>query len=50
MNKGVVADGVLIPRGDNGVHTFPGGVMLVTLGDQTLTAADTASGIYRHHG
>jgi hypothetical protein len=31
--------------GDNGVHTFSGGVMLVTLGDQTFTVTDTASGI-----
>ena len=31
--------------GDNGVHTFPGGVMLVTVGDQTLTATDTVSGL-----
>jgi DNA-binding beta-propeller fold protein YncE len=31
--------------GDNGVHTFPGGVTLITVGDQTLTATDTLSGI-----
>jgi DNA-binding beta-propeller fold protein YncE len=31
--------------GDNGVHTFSAGVMLVTLGDQTLTGSDTVSGI-----
>jgi hypothetical protein len=31
--------------GDNGVHTFSGGVTLVTLGDQTLTAVDSGSGI-----
>jgi hypothetical protein len=31
--------------GDNGVHTFPGGVTLVTVGDQALTATDTVSGI-----
>jgi streptogramin lyase len=31
--------------GDNGVHTFAGGVTLVTLGPQTLTATDTVSGI-----
>jgi streptogramin lyase len=31
--------------GDNGVHTFPGGVTLVTVGDQTLTVADNVSGI-----
>jgi hypothetical protein len=31
--------------GDNGVHTFPGGVLLVTLGDQTFTIIDTISGI-----
>jgi hypothetical protein len=32
-------------NGDNGVHTFPGGVTLVTVGDQTVTFTDTASGI-----
>ena len=26
-------------------HTFPGGVTLVTVGDQTLTSTDTVSGI-----
>jgi hypothetical protein len=31
--------------GDNGVHTFAGGVMLVTVGTQTLVATDTISGI-----
>jgi WD40-like Beta Propeller Repeat len=31
--------------GDNGVHTFPGGVMLLTLGDLTLSVTDTVSGI-----
>jgi hypothetical protein len=31
--------------GDNGVHTFSGGVTLVTVGDQTLTFTDTVSGI-----
>jgi hypothetical protein len=31
--------------GDNGVHTFTGGVILVTLGDQTFTITDTVSGI-----
>jgi hypothetical protein len=31
--------------GDNGVHTFSGGVTLVTVGDQTLTASDTVNGI-----
>jgi len=30
---------------DNGVHAFPGGVTLVTLGDQTFTITDTVSGI-----
>jgi hypothetical protein len=30
---------------DQGVHIFAGGVTLVTLGDQTLTATDTTSGI-----
>jgi hypothetical protein len=31
--------------GDNGLHTFPGGVMLLTGGDQTFTGTDTVSGI-----
>jgi hypothetical protein len=31
--------------GDNGVHTFSGGVTLLTVGDQTLTSTDTVSGI-----
>jgi hypothetical protein len=31
--------------GDNGVHTFSGGVTLVTLGDQTLTVTDNVSSI-----
>jgi hypothetical protein len=31
--------------GDNGVHTFSGGVTLITQGDQTLTVTDTASGL-----
>jgi hypothetical protein len=31
--------------GDNGVHTFSGGVTLITGGDQTLTATDKVSGI-----
>jgi sugar lactone lactonase YvrE len=31
--------------GDNGVHTFPGGVTLITAGGQPLTVTDTASGI-----
>jgi hypothetical protein len=31
--------------GDNGVHTFPAEVTLMTSGDQTLTVTDTASGI-----
>jgi streptogramin lyase len=31
--------------GDSGVHTFSGGVTLVTLGDQTFTITDTVSGI-----
>jgi hypothetical protein len=30
--------------GDNGVHTFPAGVILVTVGDQTLTVTETADG------
>ncbi len=29
---------------DNGVHTFAAGVTLITPGDQTLTAVDTANG------
>jgi hypothetical protein len=29
--------------GDNGVHTFAGGVALVTAGNQTVTATDTAN-------
>jgi hypothetical protein len=32
---------------DAGVHTFSGGVSLITPGDQTLTVSDTASGITR---
>jgi hypothetical protein len=32
---------------DAGVHTFTGGVNLITPGDQTVTATDTASGITR---
>jgi hypothetical protein len=31
--------------GDNGVHTFTGGVTLITVGDQTLTVTDKVSGI-----
>jgi WD40 repeat protein len=30
---------------DNGVHAFPAGVTLVTLGDQTLTVTDNVSGL-----
>ena len=30
--------------GDNGVHTFTGGVTLVTAGSQTVTATDTVTG------
>jgi hypothetical protein len=43
--------GVLLPAAytfqptDNGLATFPGGVTLITLGNQTLTATDTVSGI-----
>jgi hypothetical protein len=46
--------GVLLPAdytfttgdgGDNGVHTFSGGVTLITQGDQVLSVTDTASGI-----
>ena len=32
---------------DAGVHTFPGGGTLITSGDQTITATDTASGMTR---
>lgn len=31
--------------GDNGAHTFAGGVILLTLGDLTLTVTDPANGI-----
>ena len=31
--------------GDNGVHTFSRGVTLITVGNQTLTATDTVSGM-----
>jgi hypothetical protein len=31
--------------GDNGVHTFSGGITLVTMGDQTLTVTDKVSGV-----
>jgi hypothetical protein len=31
--------------GDNGVQSFPGGVTLITVGDQTLTVTDKVSGI-----
>jgi virginiamycin B lyase len=43
--------GVLLPPDypfqptDNGMVTFPAGVTLITLGNQTLTATDTVSGI-----
>jgi hypothetical protein len=42
--------GVLLPAdytfttGDNGVHTFANGVVLLTPGDQTLTITDTSGG------
>src|SRR5207245_2976935 len=42
--------GVVLPAdytfttGDNGVHTFSGGVVLVTVGTQSLTATDTVNG------
>jgi hypothetical protein len=48
------APGVMLPAdytfttgdgGDNGVHTFPSGVTLITVGHQTLTSTDTVSGI-----
>src|SRR5262249_54965538 len=32
---------------DAGVHTFSGGMTLITPGNQTITATDTASGITR---
>jgi hypothetical protein len=32
---------------DAGVHTFPGGTTLITPGNQTITATDTASGMTR---
>jgi sugar lactone lactonase YvrE len=32
---------------DRGVHTFSGGVMLITPGDQSVTVTDTASGMTR---
>jgi hypothetical protein len=35
----------LFTDSDNGRHTFPGGVTLVTAGSQTVTARDTVSGI-----
>jgi uncharacterized protein YaiE (UPF0345 family) len=31
--------------GDNGMHTFPGAVTLLTVGNQTLTVTDTVSAI-----
>jgi hypothetical protein len=31
--------------GDNGMHTFPGGVTLITVGDQALIVTDKVSGI-----
>jgi hypothetical protein len=43
--------GVLLPAAytfqatDNGMVTFTAGLTLITLGDQTLTATDTVSGI-----
>jgi len=43
--------GVLLPAdytfqaSDSGMHIFPAGVALITVGDQTLTATDTVSGI-----
>ena len=42
--------GVVLPASytfqstDNGIHTFPAGVTLITPGAQTLTAIDTANG------
>src|SRR5262249_26048612 len=45
-DPGVVmpADYAFTPA-DAGVHTFPGGVTVITPGDQTITTTDTASGI-----
>jgi hypothetical protein len=43
--------GVILPAeyafqaADTGMHTFAAGVTLLTIGDQTLTATDTVSGI-----
>lgn len=43
--------GVVLPANytftaaDGGTHSFPGGVVLVTAGDQTLAAGDTVTGI-----
>ena len=45
--------GIILPAdytftaADAGVHTFSGEVTLITPGDQTVTATDTASGITR---
>jgi hypothetical protein len=43
--------GIMLPNNygfqtsDSGTHSFPAAVVLITLGDQTLTATDTGSGI-----
>jgi hypothetical protein len=45
--------GIVLPpdytftQGDAGIHAFPAGMTLITPGDQTITATDTASGISR---
>src|SRR5207237_10706950 len=39
----VPANYTFVP-GDNGIHTFTGGVTFVTAGSQTVTATDTATG------
>lgn len=45
-DRGIVLPGDYSFQGaDSGIHTFPAGIVLVTLGDQTIAAADTVSGI-----
>jgi streptogramin lyase len=44
-NRVVLPAEYTFTTGDNGVHTFPGGVILVTVGDQTLIVSDAVSGI-----
>jgi len=44
LGPGVVVPGdYTFSNGDKGTHTFAGGVTLVTLGNQTVTAADTVT-------